>query len=553
MEFVSLDDNKKSDDFTVKYAPTKISEIVGCRKQVEMLSNWLRDYEANGREHRAYMRQMSKKRGKRVTKRARKTNSKDSTASTMKGGNSASKKREYTQASCALVSGDHGCGKTSIVKAILNSFKYKIRTVDFSKLTSGNIDSFTRSLLDCDGVYTFVNEQSEGGEVVRNGRRVAAKIAIIIDEVESVSSNNEKKLIETLLQINEESWKAPVIFISNNKHKRMINNLKKACFHLQIYEPEVEDMLNLLIRIGVGEDMQMEDESIAHSIIEHSGFDYRKMISTMQMLHKLYGQDHIDREKIESYLRYTDQRDVDRTIYENTVRLFTEFDTIEKTLRVFEGDKVNMPLMVHQNHYMATSKYVNDKERQLDAAEKISSSLAIGDIIENYIYSDQNWGLQEVQGYYSCVIPSYEINQATDTKQIKIDSRHPYYRPVFSTQFPKDLNRTSTRKINYKNIKAAAEFFNDMAVSDYIRASQLIRQLLEEGRVDECDELIKRYNLTQAGVMYVLKIDKIMGTKKTISKDVEKKVKKITIEPVSKSTMRKIKNKKIARVTRAKK
>lgn len=540
MECVNLDDNKKSDDFTVKHAPTKISDIVGCKKQIDMLSNWLKNYEENGREHRAFMEQIKRRKGKRTTKvRAKKTKSNDSVSDSISGQfSNKGKKKSYSEASCALVSGDHGCGKTSIVKAVLNSFKYKIRTVDFSKLTTGSIDSFTRSLLDCDGVYTFVNEQNDNTEVIKNGKRVAAKIAIIIDEVESVSSNNEKNLINTLLEINEMSWKAPVIFISNNKHKKLINRLKKECFHVQIFEPEVDDMLNLLIRIGVAENMKMEDESIAHAIIEHSGFDYRKMISTLQMLHKLYESEQIDLDMLESYLRYTDQRDVDRTIYENTVRLFTEFDTIEKSLRIFEGDKVNMPLMVHQNHYMATGGYVKDKQTQLEAAEKITASLAIGDIIENYIYSDQNWGLQEVQGYYSCVIPSYEINKVTEVDQIKLDSKFPFSRPKFATQFPKDLNRTSTRKINFKNIKSASEFFNDMSVSDYIRASQLIRQLLEDGRVSECEELIKRYNLTQAGVMYVLKIDKIMGTKKAISKDVERKVKKITVEPQSRSNIR---------------
>jgi DNA polymerase III delta prime subunit len=551
MEYVDFD--KKSDDFTVKYAPTKVSEIVGCERQVSMLSNWLKNYEENGRAHRAYMKQKEKSKTKRNTRaRARKINSKDS-----KGGTSYSMgkkgKKSYEEASCALITGDHGCGKTSIIKAVFNSYGYKIRTVNFAKLTSGNIESFTHSLLDCDGVYTFVNEQ-DNETTTRDGRRIPAKIAIIIDEVESVSSNNEKNLINTLLQINAQSWKAPVVFISNNKHKKLITTLKKECFHVHIYEPEVEDMLNLLVRIGVGEKMQMEDESIAHSIIEHSGFDYRKMVSTLQMLCKVYGTDQIDNQKLESYLKFTDQRDVDRTIYENTAKLFTEFQSIENALRVFEGDKVNMPLMVHQNHFLALSGYVKNDDDKLRAAEEITESLANGDIIENYIYSDQNWGLQEVQGHYSCVFPSYQVNQVVNTEKLKTDSKYPFYQPAFKTDFPKDLNRTSTRKINLKNIKFASEFFNDMTVSDYVRANQIIRQLLGDGRVDECGELIDRYNLTHTGVMYILKIDKVTGTKKVISKDIDKMIKQITIEPVEKSkvTKTKIPKKTTRSTTRAK-
>lgn len=546
MEYVNFD--KESDDFTVKYAPCKLNEIVGCNRQIKMLSNWLENYDMNRRAHYEYIKKKEiNKANKKVNKSRNKTKSGSKNNTSIADVFTVGKKgkKKYSEASCVLVTGDHGCGKSSIVKAVLNSFNYKIRTVNFSKLTSYNIDSFTRSLLDCDGVYTFIDEcNSRNSRNSKNSnrnknRRKPAKIAVIIDEVESISSNNEKILINTLLEINNQYWKSPVVFISNNKHKKLITTLKNECFHVHINEPEVDDMLNLLIRIGENEQMQMEDPSIAHKIIEHSRFDYRKMISTLQMLCKVYGQDQIDKNKLESYLKFTDQRDVDRTIYEDTVKLFTEFDSIEKSLRIFEGDKVNMPLMVHQNHFLALSSYVKNTKQKLKTAEEITNSLAIGDIIENYIYSDQNWGLQETQGYYSCVFPSYKINQVVNTETLKMDSKYPFYRPVFQTQFPKDFNRTSTRKINGKNIKAASEFFNDMDVSDYVRANQLIRQLLKDKRIDECNELIKEYNLTHTGVMYVLKIDKVTGTKKVISKDIDKMVKQITVEPIIKSKITK--------------
>jgi DNA polymerase III delta prime subunit len=545
MEYVTFDkrSNDNTLDFTVKYAPHKISEIVGCTRQIKMLSNWLENYDTNSKLHNIYLKKKETNKANKKIKKSRikgKVGSIDKVTTTNVFTVGKKGKKKFSEASCVLVTGDHGCGKTSIVKATLNSFGYKIRTVNFSKLTSGNIDSFTRSLLDCDGVYTFIDEYNNRINKKSNkNRRMSAKIAVIIDEVESISSNNEKILINTLLEINNQYWKSPVVFISNNKHKKLITTLKNECFHVRINEPEVDDMFNLLVRIGENEKMEMENETIAHSIIEHSGFDYRKMISTLQMLCKVYGKDHIDKHKLESYLRFTDQRDVDRTIYEDTVKLFTEFLSIEKSLRIFEGDKVNMPLMVHQNHFLALSEYVKDNKQKFKAVEEITNSLAIGDIIENYIYSDQNWGLQETQGYYSCVFPSYKINQVVDTERLKTDAKYPFYKPVFQTQFPKDLNRTSTRKINGKNIKAASEFFNDMGVSDYVRANQLIRQLLEDERIDECSKLIKKYNLTHTGVMYVLKIDKVTGTKKVISKEIDKMVKQITVEPIIKSKITK--------------
>lgn len=534
MEHVYFD--QESDDFTVKYAPTKISEIMGCGRQVVALSRWLKEYPANKREFLKFKSMRDKKTTKRPM---RKANTNESGTGGVGGTVVKKGYKSYSVSACAVVTGDHGCGKTAIVKAVLNSYGYKIRTVNFSKLTSSSINSFTHSLLDCDGVYTFIDEQNNHTNATRritkSGHRIPEKIAIMIDEVESISSTTEKQLIQMLLSINNDNWKVPVIFISNNKHKKLITTLTKECFHVTLYQPEVDDMFQLLVKIGEAENMKMVDSSIADTIIEHAGFDYRKMVSTLQILSQVYHDESIDSEMLESYLKFTDQRDVDLSIYENTIKLFTEFKSIESTLRVFEGDKVNMPLMVHQNHFLALSGYVRGDDHKLETAESITHSLATGDLIENYIYSDQNWTLQEVQGHYSCVYPSFELNRVVDLPKLKRDSKYPFGKPVFRTQFPKDLNRTSTRKINGKNIKAAAEFFNDMSVSDYVRANQLIRDLLNDGRVGECGELIERYNLTHNGVMYVLKIDKVTGTKKTVSKDLDKMVKEITIEPVVKS------------------
>ena len=86
-----------------------------------------------------------------------------------------------------------------------------------------------------------------------------------------------------------------------------------------------------------------------------------------------------------------------------------------------------------------------------------------GDVIENYIYGDQNWDLQNIHGFYTCVLPSFYI-----CENIKKNND---YIPI---KFPLDLNRTSIRKINIKNINNANKYMPNMRISDYIYINKLI-------------------------------------------------------------------------------
>lgn len=473
----------------------------------------------------------NKKSSKKVRRRKVKTKTKSSTNesdATEPVSTKKSKKKDPNLCSCMIVTGDHGSGKTSLVKAILNGMGYQMRTVNFQKM--GNvkrIDDFIMNLLMGDNIYDTIQKNN------------SKRIAIVIDEIESISTPTEKKVISGILQINAEIWGCPVVFIGSNKHKKILSTVKKESYHIALYEPEVKDMLKLLERIGLGEGLKMEDMDVIVKIIEHSQRDYRRLIVTLGELQRLYGSNVIKNTDLKKYMKYSDEKDIDRSIYQHTTKLFSEYDGINSALKIFENDKTNMPLMVHQNHFMALNSYVKDKSKMIDLSSEISEGVAHGDIVDNYIYSDQNWNLQEMHGFYTCVFPSYKLNQSIDTKQLAMDAQYPYYDPKFSSAYPKDLNRTSTKCINYKNIKIANEYFDHMTINDYVYASKLIKSLLEDGRTEECKEILDDYKLPAQGIMYILKIDKINGTKKDISKAIEKKAKEIAIEPVKAAVIKK--------------
>jgi hypothetical protein len=74
--------------------------------------------------------------------------------------------------------------------------------------------------------------------------------------------------------------------------------------------------------------------------------------------------------------------------------------------------------------------------------------LSKGDILENYIHGEQNWDLLELHGLISCCIPSYFINKYTNGNKTQ------------TIDFAADLNRTSVKKMNKKNINKTNNTIN---------------------------------------------------------------------------------------------
>jgi chromosomal replication initiation ATPase DnaA len=550
-----LEFNEDSDNLIEKYAPSKISDLVNSPKQIAILREWLKNYENNAKMNLQKIN--DKKTGKKMRKKREKKVIDDDNQND--GDNMAgecddvhneddengdmedikelmkkTKSKDPNDASCVLITGDHGVGKTALARAVLNDLGYKIKCINFAKLsTIKSIDNFIEKIISGTDIYDSLSMKKNN------------KYAIIIDEVQSVTTPTEKKIVNGIAEINQRLWGCPVIFIGSNKHKKIITNLRKECYHITLYKPDEDDMSALLEKILLSEGMKLENEEVFNNIVNHCHYDFRKLLVAVEELRRIYDTNVITNENLNEFLKYSKERDTENSIYENTNKLFTKYDGINSVLKIFESDKTNMPMMMHQNHFMATN-YIKDKKNSIKLSRDIAENIAHGDIIDNHVYSGQIWTLQETYGFYTCVYPSYKLTNNIDTEKLEDDSKNPFYRPRFSPIYPKDFNRTSTRCINYeKNIKPANDFFNKMSLSmqihDYIIAIQIKKSLLDADRKEECKKLIvDGYNTTYSDVIYMLKIDKINGTKKDIPKSIEKKVKDITVEAEKPATIKKI-------------
>jgi len=509
----------KKYDLSMKYAPIKIKDIIGSTRQIKEIEKWLLNFKNNSKKN---FDKLKDKKTLRKNKKKEITITEDGDGDNYNDdynppetyiSNNNNNNNRPDDCSCLIVVGDNGTGKTTIVKTILENKNYYIKMVNFSDIITDKPDAFV------DTLFSYDDISDDNKQQLRNK-------VIVIDDIQNACSQFDKKILSALIEHNHLYWVCPVIFICSNKHKKIITTLKKECYNVNIYPPTIDNMCSLLETICLGEKIKFEDESVPKKIIEYCENDYKKLIILLEELYRIYKRTPIKLSDLNKHIELMGIKDTEKTLYENTMELITNYKNIDTSMKIFETEKSAMPLMIQQNHLNVISKYNIDKKKIINIALQITQNLSYGDIIENYVYSEQNWNLQQTCGFYYCVYPSFIFNENIDKKKIKIDER--YYK--FRLNYPKDFNKTSTRCINYKNIKIINDFFYNMSIYDYIILIQIMKELLFQGRVIECKNLLQKYNLTDILITYVIKIDKIIDN---ITFDmIEKKLKYISNENI---------------------
>ena len=156
--------------------------------------------------------------------------------------------------------------------------------------------------------------------------------------------------------------------------------------------------------------------------------------------------------------------------------------------------------MIHENYYKKTfsKSNKNNFNEQLEQAINISDSLSKGDNIETSIYTDQNWYLQNIHGFYTCLDTSFWVNTS--------DEQLPYSKIKFSA----DLNKTSLKNINRKNISNLTKIISKKSIYEILMLCKLTNKLLNKKQSEIIINILREYkkDVDIKDIELCLKIDK---------------------------------------------
>lgn len=471
----------------------------------------------------------------------------------------AKKNKHYAN---MLIKGKHGIGKTVTVTVLLESLGYEIHKLNLlnildkvSKKDSNDGDSvsvhqkklekyllkITSSNNIMSGMYNDkinntdtrtntkkktknINNSETSNDANRIRCKLNKKFVVVVDELEIVTSTNEKKIITDLLKVNNEQMHCPIILISNEKHNKLVNNVENLSLLIYFSIPTTTQLNEILLRIFTYNKMRTCREAVK-MIIEHSQSDIRRLILIAQGLHYAYGNEVITTKKMEKYLVMTCKKETDPSLYEAAEALIYDYKNIFSSLRYYNAEKVMLPLMIHYNYI----NYVLDKypkmQDQFSVVLEVSNSLCQGDIISNYIYNDQQWDLQRIYGIYSCVEPSYLLN-VNDFNKCQYFPKH-----IYQSSFSTDLHKTSAKKQNIKKMIKLNKDMDNININDCIYINKLMDESIKNNTIEKFVSMLKEdYDIKYEHIDSIYKIDKLFVNKKPFDVKTQKKIKVVTQE-----------------------
>jgi replication factor C subunit 1 len=431
-----------------KYKPTNIDEIIGNSKKIEFIIEWLNNI-PNG-----------------------------------------------TQS--LIISGSQGIAKTLTVELILKKMGYIVRIINTNDIKEH------RNYNDFDDYYNFNNSVYSKINLNNNN-----KVALIIDEIENITLTSEKKFIMDIYKENNKIKSFPLIFISNNQHSKLLNELKKGCTEVIFNVPTIKEITKLIYNICDNENITFTSDKILEDIITFSQYDIRRLINLLQELSYHNINSKINKQQITEFINKSKEKNINIGLFESTNKILNNYLDYETTIKYYETEKVLLPLMIHENYI---KKILYKSDNLWNNITNITESLSYGDNIETSIYTDQNWYLQNIHGFFTCLNTSYWINK---NKCDKTDNK------INNINFSLDLNKTSLKNINRKNILNLSKFINNKSNLEILMLNKICNNFIENNKESELIKILNGYNqdITIKDIELCLKIDKTTEFNKLASKD----------------------------------
>ena len=376
--------------WTVKYAPTAISMIVGNKGQVEKLQAWLRAWPDNVRIN-------------------------------FKKGN----KDGWGVFRAMCLHGPPGIGKTTAAHLAAH-------LEGFDVLESNASDTRSKKLVET-GLRGILDTTSLLGYFAGNGKKVEAqkkKLVLIMDEVDGMSAG-DRGGVGALAAVCKKT-SIPIILICNDRRQPKMKPFDQVAFDLPFRRPTTDQIRQRIMTICFREKLKIPPPVI-NALIEGTHADIRQVINMLSTA-KL-DQDAMDfdagKQISKSWEKHVVLKpwDIVSKILGGGMFAPNSTSSLNDKIELYFNDHEFSSLMLQEN-YLGTNPILSntlagkDKNlKMLELVDKAAGSISDGDLVDRMIHgSQQQWALMPTHAVFSFVRPASFVSGSQAGNQTRFTS-----------------------------------------------------------------------------------------------------------------------------------
>lgn len=363
--------------WTVKYAPSALSQICGNKGQVEKLQRWLREWPKS-------QRIQFKKAGPDGSFMYR----------------------------AVIIHGPPGIGKTTAAHLAAKMEGYDI-------IESNASDTRSKKLVET-GLRGILDNTSLLGYFAGDQKQVDTKkkkIVLIMDEVDGMSAG-DRGGVGALAQVCKKT-NIPMILICNDRKLPKMKPFDHVTYEMAFRRPTVNDIRSRIASICYREGLKLPSQVI-DGLIEGSHSDIRQIINMISQV-KL-DQEAMDFDQGKSMSKAWEKHiilkpwDIVNKLLSSGMFGPNSNKTLNDKIELYFNDHEFSYLMIQENYLKTRPSIANNysgkeqKLKTLELVDKAAHSISDGDLVDRMIHgSQQQWSLMPAHAIFSTVLPASYI------------------------------------------------------------------------------------------------------------------------------------------------
>lgn len=383
-----------------KYQPKKVEDIIGNKKQIETICNWLNVF-----------------------------NNPSLADSKFRNG--------------LLISGPPGLGKTTTAHILLRLYGFDVIEFNASELrTSKLISEKLDEILSKKSIKTMMANSSKTGIImdemdgIENKKDCTANDILhyinfsknqyeiqlkILKNRERRQKKSGESSTETPVNLEKRSknyvWvnKNPIICISNSISKS-ISGLLKDVIHVKFDLPTDDEIYYLLSLISNSENLNIPD-TILRLLVPHCQSDFRRAIYILEYISSYFNNN--PNPNIDIILSNIGYKDINIDLFTAVGNIYnTKNLSLNQAIINFENEINFIPFIVHENFLQFIDKNThNNYSEKLDTSIEYYDNLLTSQLFKKNIFG--NWELNDYIAVLTCSVPNHLISHMNlkDTKE----------------------------------------------------------------------------------------------------------------------------------------